>query len=720
MAHFYKTTSILQYGETECGLACLAILFDYYGLNLPLARLRDFAGVSRDGTRASTLLSLARAQGFEAEAYSLELEALTALPGPVILHWNFSHYIVLEGIKNKKVYINDPAIGRTVVSFDELNTSFTGVAIALTPSALITNQHQQKPKSDLLRLFKLTMPFQTVMITTLLLVSALSFFYAGMSSVFVNHILLQHEVQWLKPVLLLTAGVSLLLLIMSQTKEWLQNKACVCLSLAEASRLFIHVMQWPAKMYALRPKGELLAVLNQLDFSLLRLLSGFGVISSSVITSLMIVMGLSLFNVKFALQSLGFCLFSLVVVIVLGRCKQGAEKLASQAEAHWFSATLSAFNHLESLNIAGLQSIVFSQWSNLLHEKIQRQQVLAYYQALIAAFTKTSQMGLPFLILIMGAHQYDAGKLSLGALLAFSSLNALLNRQLSTLFEAIKSTQSAAAALDRVHDVYAVKQDPRFALPAVSLSSASPLELKVNHLTFYYNKTSEPVLKGITLNIQPGAHIAFVGGSGSGKSTLGKLLSGLYLPDEGDITWGGVSLAAMSPELISACIATVMQESTLMTGSLLQNISLWNDQVAMESVHRLLKHVCLEGFIQARGLLLPLNANSSNISGGEKQRLALARALIQNTPLLILDEATSSLDEATESNIIHYLKTVNKTVIHIAHRLSTIKHCEQIHVLDQGEVIESGTYAELIAKNGHFYRLVQAEIREEAAIAQVA
>jgi ATP-binding cassette subfamily C protein len=720
LAKVYKTNSILQYGETECGLACLAILFHYFGLNLPLADLRDLAGVSRDGTRASTLLNLARQQGFEAEAYSVELDALSHMNHPVILHWNFSHYVVFEGIKNKKVYINDPAMGRAVVSIDTLNKSFTGVMIALQPTKSIKPSQKIKSKHYLLNLFKATTPFQLYMIVTLLCTGALSLAYTGISSIFVNYILLKHQWHWFRPVLSLTVGLSLLLLMMSQMKEWLQNKACVTLSLSEASRLLIHVLQWPAKVYALRPKGELLVVLNQLDFSLMRLISGFSSITSSVISSLIILIGLSLFNPSLALQSFSFCLFSLCVVAILSQRKQLNEKLASQAEAEWFAGTLSAFNHLESLSIAGLQTMVFSQWSSLLHEKIQKQQALAYYQSLITAFTRASQLSLPFITLMIGAHQYELGKISLGALVAFSGLNALLNRQLNTLFDAIKSTQSAAASLDRVDDVYAVKQDPRFALPVLSLPSPAPLDLSVNNLTFYYNKTAEPALKSITLTVKPGEHIAFVGGSGSGKSTLGKLLSGLYLPDAGEITWGGVSLANMSPELIAACIASVTQEASLMSGTVLQNLTLWKDEAAVESVHRVLKHVHLEQFVQTRGLLLPLSADATNISGGEKQRLELARALIQNTPLLILDEATSSLDIATEAKIIYYLKTLNKTVIHIAHRLSTIKHCNKIYVLDQGGIVEQGTYAELIAKNGHFYKLAQAESTQEACFAEVA
>ena len=440
----------------------------------------------------------------------------------------------------------------------------------------------------------------------------------------------------------------------------------------------------------------------------------------NVILSLIIVLGLSLLNLTLALQSLGFCLGSLSIVAWLGWRKQRLEKLASQAASQWFAGTLSAFNHPESLSIAGLQSIVFSQWSGLLHEKMQKQQALAYYQSLIVAYTKTSQLSLPCITLMLGAHQYDLGAISLGALLAFAALNALLNGQLNALFDAMKSTQSAAAMLDRVHDIYTVKQDPRFALPALPLPANTPLDLKVEHLTFYYNKTAAPAVKSINLTVKPGEHIAFVGGSGSGKSTLGKLLSGLYLPDEGQVSWGGVSLANMPPEHIANCIATVTQEASLMAGSLLENITLWNEGVAMEKVHHILKHVCLDSFIQTRGVLLPLSASSTNLSGGEKQRLELARALIQNTPLLILDEATSSLDEATEARIIHFLKTLNKTVVHIAHRLSTIKHCQQIYVLEQGEVIEHGTYAELIEKNGHFYKLAQAESSKEAWFAEVA
>lgn len=717
---FYKTKTILQYGETECGLACLAIIFDYFGLKIALAALRDQAGVSRDGTRASTLLSLARQRGFEAEAYSLELEDLKKLPSPVILHWNFSHYVVFEGMRGNKAAINDPALGRIIVTLEVLNESFTGVAIVLKPSSIYHTQPTQQTRGYFSQLLARIAPSQYALMTALLLIGVLSFASTGVSAIFINHVLLRHQWHWLKPVAGITVALSLLLLFVSQLKEWVQNRACVSLSLAEATQLLIHVLQWPAKVYALRSKGELLAVLNQLDYSLTRLISGLSNVTSSAIMALMLFFGLCLFNVHLAVQSLCFCLFSLLVIGVLSHHKQRAEKLASQAEGQSLASTLSTFNHLESINIAGLQSLVFAEWLSFLYEKIQKQQALAETQSWINAYTKASQWSMPFLMLMMGVHQYEVGGISLGALVAFTGLNALLNRQCFALFEAIKSMQTAAAALDRIDDVYAVKQDPRFALPAESLPSAQPLSLKVSDLTFYYNQTSAPALKGINITVKPREHIALVGGSGSGKSTLGKLMSGLMLPDEGDVSWGGVSLSALSPEVIAACIAVVMQEASLMSGSLLENISLWRDDIPMQKVHEVLKRVCLERFIQTRGLTLPLCANTTEISGGEKQRLELARALIQDTPLLLLDEATSSLDEATEAHILAHLKTLNKTVVHIAHRLSTIKDCDQIIVLEQGEIVEQGNYAELMALQSHFYHLVQAECKKEDSLANVA
>lgn len=718
--YFFKTKTLLQYGETECGLACLAIVFHYFGFHYPLAALRDETSVSRDGTRASTLLSLARQHGFEAEAYSLDLEALKTLPSPVILHWNFSHYVVFEGMRGNRVAINDPALGRITITPAMLNESFTGVAIVLNPSTLKQKQASSSPRQYLSHLLSLIAPIQLTLMVGLLLIGVLTFASTGMSAIFINHVLLKHQWHWLRPVIGITASLGLLLLMVSQLKEWLQARACVSLSLSEATRLLVHVLQWPAKVYALRSKGELLVVLNQLDASLTKLITGLSNITSSVITSVLMMMVLCLFNLPLALESLCLCLISLTFLMILSVRKQQAEKMASQAEGQSMASTLSAFNHLESIAIAGLQSWVFAEWLSSFYEKIHKQQSMAKTQSWINAYIKANQWSMPFIMLMMGVHQYELGGISLGSLVAITGINALLNRQWFALFEAVKSMQSAAASLDRVDDVYSVKQDSRFTLPPVSLPSSQPLELSVKNLTFYYNRTSAPALLSINFKVKPGEHIAFVGGSGSGKSTLGKLISGLLLPDEGEVCWGGVSLSQMSPEVIAACIAVVMQEATLMSGSLLENLTLWRDDIAMQHVHHVLNLVCLQHFIQARQFSLPLSANTTNISGGEMQRLELARALIQNTPLLILDEATSSLDQSTEAKIITHLKSLNKTVIHIAHRLSTIKDCDQIFVLEHGEIVEKGNYASLMALQSRFYDLVQAECHQGDPLAYVA
>lgn len=716
----FKTKTILQYGETECGLACLAILFHYFGLNYPLSALRDEAGVTRDGSRASTLLSLARQHGFEAEAYSLEIDALKSVPSPVILHWNFSHYVVYEGMRGNQVAINDPAMGRVTISRNDLDESFTGVAIVLKPGALKSKQVITPSRHYFSSLLSLIAPIQYTLMAALVLIGVLSFASTGVSAIYINQVLLRHQWHWLRPVIVITACLSFLLLMITQTKEWLQNKACVNLGLSEATQLLIHVLQWPAKVYALRSKGELLVVLSQLDVSLTRLISGLSNLTSSAVMGVMLFMALCLFSVPLALASLFFSLLSLIFIAVLSARKQVAEKLASQAEGQSLASTLAAFNHLESMHIASLQNEVFAEWLSFLYQKIQKQQTLAETQSWINAYTKASQWGMPFFMLMLGVRQYELGSISLGALVAFTGLNALLNRQLFALLEAMKVMQTASAALDRVDDVYAVKQDPRFALPPVSLPSSQPLTLSLNNLTFYYNQTCAPALKSINLTVKPGEHIALVGGSGSGKSTLGQLMSGLLLPDEGEVCWGGVSLAEMSPEVIAACIAVVRQETTLMTGTLLENLSLGRDDIAMQHVHHVLSLVCLQDLIQTRGFSLPLSANTTCISGGEKQRLALARALIQNTPLLILDEATASLDEATEAKVMANLKTLNKTVIHIAHRLSTIKDCDQIIVLDNGKIAEQGNYASLMALKSRFYELVQAECKQEDSLADVA
>lgn len=703
----------MQYTETECGLACLAIIFSYYEHSVPLAILRDEAGISRDGTKASTLLTLAKQHEFHAEAYTLTLDDLAASQHPLILHWNFSHYVVFEGIRGKKVYINDPAVGRKVITLAMLDQSFTGVAVVLEPSLVSKKINRTIPQPSYLeQLTKKTRSLHYYSFFALFLMALLPLGLSGLNAVFINHILLAHYTSWLRTVIGLVVLFNALLFSVSALQQWTQHKASYALGLTEIAALLISMFQWPAKLYALRSKSECLSLLTQLDSVIMSFLMSTSRLVSGWIIGLLLGIGLGLINLPLALIS-GFMSLGFVAgIAIISHYKKTQDTLLANAEMQYYSASLSAFNQLETLALTGLQSWVYAQWLSHLYEKYQKQYLADHYQHYLSALTKSFQTMMPVIILLLGLHQLELGKTSLGGLLGFTGLFALFNRQMMMAADSFKLMNTVRSQLHRVEDVYSVPEDTRFSLPVLSWPEGGLRTLDIKNISFYYNKTSEPVLHAINVTIPAGKHIAFVGASGSGKSSLAKVLSGLYQPDEGDIQWGGVSLNQLTPECIAHIIAMVNQEAGLIQGSLLDNLTLWNKTIPLETVHRAIQLAELDDLVTKRGLQLELTFAHETISGGERQRIELARALIQNTPVLILDEATSALDIKTEQKIIDHLKSLNKTIIHIAHRLSTIRHCDTIYVLHQGRIIESGSHEILLAKRAYYWRLIQADHAE--------
>ena len=706
-----KTPVVFQYMETECGLACLSILFKYYGIYTSLQTLREHAGVSRDGCKATTLISLAQAAGCKAEAYSVDLEALYEIDEPVILHCNFSHYIVFEGIKNDKVYINDPASGRQVVTLQQLDSAFTGIVIAIQPTTDALLDKKQSIIHGLMTYVIHTMKTcRWLNLFSLMVLSMLPLVLTSLNSVYINHILLGGNTHWLRTIVLLSAMVSLGLMGITLLQGWLEFSSLSRIIQIKTTTIFAQVIQWPILIFQLRPISEFIVVMNSLEIGLRAKLEGGASIMANGLLVLILSVGLFVLNPILA-GVVAVLLTSLMIAMFeISRRKKPLEQQLMNAEAQYFSVGLSFLNHIENIVLAGMQASVCLRWQRALEAKIAIQQKKHVYQAMENALTKTYQSFNFIILLLAGLFIARGSHQPLSLMLAFAALTTYLSKGINTVTDAHRRVQTANAQLLRVEDVSHIKQDARFNNEIMQTQAqVSPPVIRLHDVKFSYNKTQAPVIKIDSLVIHPKEHIAFVGGSGSGKSTLAKLLAGLYLPDRGEICINQLSTAASHPADFANLVSVVTQEASVLSLTLYENLTLGNTNCPPEKVHEILQWVGLESLVHKRGLNTLLSANNHQLSGGEIQRINLARALIQDAPILILDEATSSLDMPLEAKIIEKIKTLNKTVIYIAHRLSTILHCDRIIVLQHGEIIESGTHDTLLADNNVYASFILAE-----------
>lgn len=714
-----KTPLVFQYMETECGLACLSILLKYYGVTSHLQTLREQAGVSRDGCRATTLIALAEAAGCRAEAYSVELDTLRELTQPVILHWRFSHYIVFEGIKGDKVYINDPAFGRQVVTLQELDSAFTGIVIAIEPTEYAVKHKQsllQQVKQYILIACQAIKTGRWLNTMALMMLSTLPLILSSLNSVYINHVLLGGKSNWLLVTLLLSAGISVGLMLSTLLQQWLEFESLSVIIQKKISLIFTKVLEWPVLLFQLRPVSEFIIVMNSLEIGLRSKLEGKANITANAFLVLVLSVGLLVLNPRLAALMIMLLIGFMLGMHHISRKKMPLEQQLMSAEAYYFSMGLAFLNNLENIVIAGMQETVYEHWQQALSEKTQIQQKIHLYQAMQNALTKTYQAFNFVIMMLVGLSLAKGSHQPLSLVLAFAAVTSYLSKGINTLTDSHRRVQTANAQLLRVDDVSQIKQDARFQIEMKQLTVQQPPLIKLRDLEFSYNKTQQPVLKINELIIQSGEHIAFVGGSGSGKSTLAKLLAGLYLPDRGEIYFDTLSTKACHPAELSRFVSVVTQEASVLSLTLYENLTLGNPACPPEKVHEILQWVGLEKLAQKRGLNTLLLANNHQLSGGEIQRINLARALIQDAPVLILDEATSSIEAALESNIIDKIKSLNKTVIYIAHRLSTIQHCDRIMVLDQGAIVESGTHHGLLALKKTYASLLQAEAAMQAEV----
>ena len=708
-----RTPTILQMEAVECGAAALGIILGCYGRHVPLAELRRECGVSRDGSNAANVLTAARRYGLTATGCTMEVEALETLPCPVMIFWNFDHFVVVEGFRRGRVYLNDPASGPCSVSREEFDRSFTGIVLVMAPGPDFSPGGQPPSTLHALRTrlrgaggalaycvlagFFLVLPGLTVPVLT---------------QVFVDQILIAGLHDWLRPLLLgllLTAVCrGALLHLQLQALRRLRRKLAAVLS----SQFLWHLLHLPSSFYAQRYAGEISQRLH-LNDQVADVLSGR--LATTVIDGLMMLAyaGLMLqYDVGLTGIALGGALVQVVALQWMARRRVDATMRVLQERGKLGGLAMAALRNMETLKAGAVESDFFARWAGYYARASNAQQTLHVTNQMLGTLPPCVNALATMLVLVLGGLRVIEGHLSLGMLVAFQSLMQSFLAPVTTLVGFASTVQDLQGALHRLDDVL---HNP--ALPArVQTPGPAPRStagwhggVQVRNLTFGYSRVSPPTLDNISLTLQPGQRVALVGASGSGKSTLARLVCGLYEPWQGEVLFDGVPRAQIPPQVLSQTVAMVDQEIVLFAGSVRENLTLWDSTVPDEALIRACKDAALHEVI----LELPggydgaLLEGAANLSGGQRQRLELARALVHDPVLLVLDEATSALDTVTEYQIMERLRQRGCACLIVAHRLSTLRDCDEIVVLEHGTVVQRGTPTALLREGGVYARLLR-------------
>lgn len=708
------TPTVLQMEITECGAVALAIILAYYGAHIPLERMRVECSISRDGSNAFNMLKAAERYNMNTEAVLVEdLNDLKKLQLPFVVHWEFNHFVVVEGIGKNKYYINDPATGPRTVSRDEFDKSFTGCVLTFEPKE--TFRKEGKPFSivNALRnkLHGESKVFTFIILASLLLVVP-GIMIPGFTKVFVDYVLVRQYHDWLAVLLL---GM-LITAVLRGVLNWLQQFYLLFLRvklMINATTKFVwHILRLPISFFQQRYAGDVQERIEAND----RVVE---LCSNQLATNIVNLAMILFYAVIMVLLDWQLTLIvALVAIINLAILRRIARKIADisrrflQERGLLSAIEVNNLQLMETIKAMSLGDYSFNRWATQHAKIINSQQKIILINQLFS-IVPGLLFGLSIVAVIgYGSWQIMQSYITVGTLVAFQSLAISFNAPIMSLLGLVKQIQQIRGDLARLADVERHHPDPR--LQKINnnqlTENIATCGLQLTHVAFGYSALKDPFIKDLSFELKPKQSIAIVGKTGSGKSTIASLICGLYQPWGGDILLNGKPLAETSPKELAALVSFVDQDITLFAGSVLDNLTLWQEKYDPKVLEQALRDACILDEINSRGGLgAVVSARAAEFSGGEKQRLEIARALANHPKLLILDEATANLDAAMEQQVYENIRKRDCTLLTISHRLSAIRDCDEILVLEAGTIIERGTHAQLMQLNQQYAQLISME-----------
>jgi NHLM bacteriocin system ABC transporter peptidase/ATP-binding protein len=708
-----RTPTVLQMEAVECGAASLASILAYYRRWVPLEELRVACGVSRDGAKASNVVRAARQYGMDAQGAQAEMGAAMAQEPPFIAFWNFNHFVVVEGADDKRVYLNDPALGPRSVSHKEFSESFTGIILTMTPGP------DFKPGGERRNLIKTLWnrmrgserAISMVMAASLLLVLP-GIVLPAFLKTFIDEVLIRGFNDWIFPLiigLVLATGINGWLTYLQQRYLLrVQTK----LSLTSAARFFWHVLRVPVVFYTQRYVGDI-ASRVQSCHRLATLLSG--PLPTSVVNGFMIVFYafvMCIYSAELTLLVSALTALNLVALRIVQRKRKDLNSVQLNQQAKLQGASMAGLQAIETLKATGTENDFFGIWSGYQTNAVNTSQRLGVIGAAMDAVPSALGQLITVGVLAGGALLIIDGRMTIGELVAFQMLLGHFTSPIQQFMTLGSKLQEAEGDLNRLDDVEAYPIDPL--LQSDDGDSQAPVgermsgAIEVEGLSFGYSPLDPPLIKDFSIKIEPGRRVAFVGASGSGKSTMARLLLGLYQPGAGRVLYDGRPLTEIPRSVFTASVASVDQDISMFQGTVADNLTMWDTTIPREDVLAAARDACIHEDIASRpaGYESEMAEVGSNWSGGQRQRLEIARALVRNPNVVVLDEATSALDPMTEKLIDDNLRRRGCTCVIIAHRLSTIRDCDEIVMLERGQVIERGTHDELMVAGGRYAEMV--------------
>ena len=706
-----KVPVVMQMEALECGAASLAMVCAYYNKWIPLEQIRVDCGVSRDGANAKNLLVAARSYGFTAKGYRYEPDDLKKNGKfPCIIHWNFNHFVVLDGFKGKKAVINDPAKGNYTVSMETFDKSFTGICLMFEPNENFVPSGKRKSVLSFAvkRLSGAKIAVAFVVFTTL--ISALiGVITPAFSRIFMDRLLTHENPDWFYPFLVSLSAMSALQLVISALETYYSNRINGKLATVGSSTFMWKVLHLPMEFFSQRLAGDIQGRQGSNAGIANSVVNTFAPLALNAIMMVFYLVVMIRYSWILTLVGLSSLVINAWMASIISQKRVNITRVSMRDAGKLAGATVAGVEMIETIKSSGAENGFFERWAGYqasVNTQKAKYAKVNQYLGMIPSVVSTIT---GIVVLTLGVWFAMEGTFTVGMIMAFQGVLSSFSTPATTFISAGQTIQEMRTQMERVEDVMEYREDDCYKTEVKEESFAKlkgNIELK--NITFGYSRLSEPIIKDFSLNIKPGQRVALVGTSGCGKSTISKLVSGLYQPWSGEILYDGKHLSEIDRDVFTGSLAVVDQEIALFEGTIAENIKMWDNSIEDFEMILAARDAQLHEEIMHRdgGYNYRISEGGKDFSGGQRQRLEIARVLAQDPSIIILDEATSALDAKTEYDLVKAVKDRGITCIVVAHRLSTIRDCDEIIVLDHGVAVERGTHEELYAKGGKYTQLV--------------
>ena len=711
-----KVPVVMQMEALECGAASLTMILAYYGKWLPLEQVRADCGVSRDGSNAKNVLRAARSYGLSAKGYRFEPEDLkTYGKFPCIIHWNFNHFVVLNGFKGDKAVLNDPAKGCYSVSMETFDKSFTGICLMFEPTESF--EPDGKPRSVwAFAMERLKGAGTAVAFTVIVTVSSslLSLIQPAFSRIFLDRLLTGVNPDWTGPFLWALSALAAVQILLAFIRSVYSARIHAKIAAVGSTSYLWKVLRLPMEFFSQRMAGDIqhrMASNASIAENLVNTLSPL-VIQAAMMVFYLVVM--VRYSVMLTLVGVFSIVINLFVSRYISRKRVNLTRVQMRDAGKLSGTTVAGIEMIETIKASGAENGFFEKWSGY-QASVNAQKVefsrlnrrIGLIPQLVSTLTDTA-------VLVLGVWLVMEGQFTVGMVMAFQGFLNAFSAPATQLISAGQTIQELRTDMERIEDVMRYPDD--------AVCDDTPLNedvqydkltgaIEMKNVTFGYSRLAEPLIRDFSMTLKQGSRVAFVGASGCGKSTLAKLISGLYQPWSGEILFDGKPQTAIDRSVFTGSLAVVDQDIILFEDTIANNIKMWDSSIEDFEMILAARDAQIHSDIMQRdgGYNYKLTEGGKDLSGGQRQRLEIARVLAQDPTIIILDEATSALDAKTEYDVVKSIKDRGITCIVVAHRLSTIRDCEEIIVLDRGVVVERGTHEELYARNGFYTKLVTSD-----------